>query len=88
MVSVGGFLGTAMPGLSESVTSGLAKRGGHPREFRMNSAALAVGITFILLAVLMFAVCYSPLFYSRRISSEKADLMLGMNKRCGIPPGS
>jgi len=71
MLSVGGwFLETVVPALCpenigslSETTTGLVKRGGPPREFRMNYAALAVGIFFVLLAVLMFAVCYSPLFY-------------------------
>lgn len=75
IVSVGEwFLGTAVPalqGCSESVgslfetTTGLVKRGGYPREAKMSYVALAAVILFILLGVLMFAVCYSPLFYYR-----------------------
>lgn len=97
-LSVGGwFLDTAVPALRVSpesigslfeTTTGLVKRGGTPRESRMNYAALAVGILFVLLAGLMFAVRYSPLFYYREYRAKMADLMLGMNKRSGTPPVS
>jgi len=69
IVSIGDwFLGTAVPALqvgSERVgllfetTTGLVKRGDHSRESRMNYAALATVILFILLAVLMSAIHYT-----------------------------
>ncbi|PWW72463.1 hypothetical protein C7212DRAFT_366662 [Tuber magnatum] len=52
-------VGSEMAGSLLETTTGLVKRGGYPRESKMDYAALAIMIVLVLLAALIFAILYT-----------------------------